>query len=1501
MNKETMNKIVTVTFSILFAAVAAFGDALSPEDLGCIDAREVINAGGRLEPGQWYLDWKTCKDFADANGMPVLFIWSNKTCVHCKYTDLTFVQDSFKDWAAKNNAGKVIYCFMAGGESKYPDQQNSAGYNWMWYGGGTQLNAFPFVVLWWKAKSVNQRYTGDNFCSGNATGVPFNATTHLNDKSLPDRVANVIAKMESAFKGWSPVTYAGGYFLETQAPYNRLEAEKSTTTVSIDVTREATAAMSQMLRISAPGKTAQTQTLSWAKDEKKKTVTIPSFKTAWFAEGKAVTLELLDEGKAMSTTTIACVTPANSTGNPDFKGCADFGQWTMDLDAAKTKVNGTGGDAWTLVCAQGSLWCPDCGRVEKNFLGAKDASGNNKFAAWAKSKNIALVTVDIPNFNAANVDCESPCLLKKDAYTTDPEGSGTKTAHSGLGYLTRKMVSDADAKAMLTRNWELASKMTSEGGFNRPEERDYKGRTYRCGAPIFVLLDKSGKVRAELVRLAEVSPTDTSNYDNYIKRFEEMIDIAKNNATEIENNYASPSGSITISASGVEKARLCNADMYDTFKVGGNAKQRVVVKGDSSAGFDADCEVTVEFQKLENGKAVTLGTAKSDTLKAGVTQEYTFTSGGTYYVQVRGWGPKTDATSRSAGYNSSAFVATSSTANHFQNYTLTLTTILKPQEDKGTYAYAAETGKVSMDLVQGTLYRITGMASCPSQLTDKGNDLYEAKATATAVITLPASAGTLEYQIWKPGSLGFTQTARTVARSVCDADGKALQIKVSRTDGKSGAASATVSVNPNGTTIADKNRYWLTKKSDGHEHSDAVEKVGLTWADGDTADKTVYLYIDDDQSWDGFGMVTLKVAVNGGEATIAEGQEAFRLSVLPEVIEAPGKVVLTRADPAIASKKIYAEVGTKVKIWLERTDGFDGQVAGILQSSVAGVKFAVANPRDLVRLADSDPKLIEKYGRRYGADAQLLYWASSEGGEKYVEVTGVPAGETAKITFTPIGELKGGKLTATIVSVATDAPRFETDVCELTGLYRYTAVSETIKILKTTGNKVQVKKLSGKIPSGLKVAYDENAKAMTLTGVPTKAGAFDAIYQVIETRNGKKIEGLTVLLDMLVRDLVTGEPGGKPVNPSIAKSRTFKSIPAYRTEGDKRTGLAGLLQMTVPPTGKASAKFTGPDGTTSFSAKSWSGVGLDGKMEVTLTDKKYGRTLIVEVEKDGSIGAELAGDEDVNGCVAVCDGKVWSKANPATDWKGYYTVALKNKGIISEDAKGVAPTGDGYLTLKMDTDSVCNSGTFKVAGKLPNGTAVSCSMVLSREDDTGVLPIFKTASKDTLAAAVVITPNAEEYGVRRCVTSEGLFDGYWLHDDKAGASYAVNFGLYGSYYDKNEDLGGCCAEFFGKTDLMFYVEKTDIADIKVGTDTIKVTDARESKLTCKLARATGIVTGNFTHPELGTSVSYAGIVVNGWGDECGCGPADVYLPFVSGSYQYTEDGLKCGGVIGINK
>ena len=80
---------------------------------------------------------------------------------------------------------------------------------------------------------------------------------------------------------------------------------------------------------------------------------------------------------------------------------------------------------------------------------------------------------------------------------------------------------------------------------NRPEN-EY---AYRIGVPTFVILRKDGSVAARLTYMAAKSPTNDVAFANILKRFDEMLWIADNNATEIENNYPSK-GSVPLDAKG---------------------------------------------------------------------------------------------------------------------------------------------------------------------------------------------------------------------------------------------------------------------------------------------------------------------------------------------------------------------------------------------------------------------------------------------------------------------------------------------------------------------------------------------------------------------------------------------------------------------------------------------------------------------------------------------------------------------------------------------------------------------------------------------------------------------------------------------------------------------------------------------------------------------------------------------------------------------------------------
>lgn len=1505
--------------------------------LHCENARAVINAGGKLELGKWYYDFEACKDYCDANDIPLYALWGNHGCVHCWYVEKCFVEQAFIDFQKNENAGRIIYCYMANEEPNYPDQKGSDAHGWMkcsYLPRSQWLSDWPFGAFYWKSHNINVHLQGDD----NRRDEKGNKPPDTN-AGTPQSTENIINKIRLYFKDWVPTPpYAGGYFTETNYPYASPQAESTTTYVDVKMVRESNAATNQVLKII--GKTTRTEKVTWAANAHEQTYRVTNF-TSLFAEGKEVTLQLMDKDEkgadvVMSELKIACVALANSTENPKWIGKSFAkGEWTMDLAKAKEKVkNGTDGYKYTLVCVQGSLWCPDCGKVGKDFLGAtKD--GRNRFSEWAKEKGVALVTVDIPNFSSESIDAASPCLLKKEAYLTNPEGAEKSAMHSGLGYLTRNMISDADAAKALATNHFLVSKMTYEGGFNRPEERDYKKRIYRCGAPVFVLMNKDGIVRSELVRLAEDSDK-AGDFDNIIRRFNEMLAICEDNATEIENNYASKANSIVFAANGgSEAARLCNADMYDTFRldgVKGNARQVVVVKGDgrTGKGFDDDAKLTVEFQQIdpETGVAVTLGTAVSGTLKAGITNEYTFTKSGDYYVQVRGWGP--ELAKRADGYNSSAFSLYSTKNLHFQNYTITGTTIAIPQEDKASIKPPAGTDKVWIRLTANDkagnpiVYRVKGMSAggCAGLVPVLGAPVgfYTATADGDYEVTLESVDGELEYQVWKPGSLRFVPTEMTIPESYCDSPvptglgGEPLELPIQRSGGSSGSVTVTVTVDRVATTL-DAAHFWLVD-------TNKLGAVVLTWADGDVEAKRVRIYVDDTlmrDVYDGNQIVVLRAVSDGGEAgdvRFDTGTDVFTLTVTEEDQQNPGKVFFSRTEPDFSRPGIlYVRESEGARIYATRTDGSDGLVAAILSSSVKGTEFVPDDPRDIEAIGKEFPEMLELAPML--KESKFIYWSNRETGENGFTVRKIPAGKTAKVKMMPVGTLKGiaASNTVTVVSVADDAPGFETTVVERT-LNRYISGIVAARVTDSEGGtfkgeKATFSKIAGTLPAGLKASVAVEAGGETyleIAGVPTaKSGTYTPVYQISEKRAGKTVKGMVVKFVLTVVDPTSANTPSAQRNNACCVSRTFRNIALY---DEKTQRLAGTVQLTIPPSGKMSAKFTGVRGTVSLSAACWNSFNDDSRaLQSTLVTRKGDWKLEVEAESDSPVRLTLNGP-DGEEYAGGCDGKVWSKkmsgtvGNPATDWQGYYTAALRLLSVASEStngvpAKGIAPIGDGYVAFKMTTASAINSGTFTVAGVLPDSTKFSGSFVLNLENGVGVLPVFKASSKNVISTPLAIKAKAwQDPDMRRCVNpaaaADGAVrDGFWIHTERACA-WETAFRGYGSYFDKDEDLGGCCAEYYQSKTLEFYVGTDYVGGtagspkIIVGEHTLTVdsNSANPNELKVSFSKTTGVVTGTFKLN--GSRVSYSGIVVNGWGDKCGCHDEDVYLPLVSGSCWWKE-------------
>ena len=1473
-----------VLIAIATAGVFSASAAITADSSGC-------------RPGYWTRDFTKAKAYAESTGTPMLMFWGAESCTYCdKMIRNGLDQQAFKDWVKEH---PIVLCFV-----HVKNTDSTAAKTFANCG---KTGDWPYMRCYWKKKTggtVSQCFTG-RYNKMPATG-----------KTTVEQLINTLNKY---FGSWSPEpAYAGGSVAITETTGNRLEAEEGTSEISFAMTRSSTAAKSaatNSVQVVGPdGQTAQTVQVIWTAGQTTQQVTVDVSGVNFQNDGDKARLIIKDgNGKAKSTNTVTYVT-GNSAYNPLWIGeraatgagltgaslmtpgkpALAFGEWTMDLDVAKEKVAKATGDAYTLVAIEGSLWCHDCANTERNFVDIKDGAGNNRLAAWAAANQVALVSIDIPNFTNNSVSCDSPTLLSRKAYKTAlaKEGSvtsGGKTytyydvskggapksltnsvSRSGLGYLTRKGVSDADAAAILERNWQLVSKNIDEGGFHRPDDTN----KFRTKVPIFVLLRKDGTVAARLTRFGSVSPMADLNWDNTIKRFDEMLAIAKEGSEHddggvLDNDHPSADLAGFAANGGSAEGEISHCDFQDIFKlegVGGNALQKVSVTG------AVDAVVSVSFVKLnDKGEKVVVGKAKTGVLSAGVSLEETFTSAGDYFVEVSGGDIATGD-----------FAVDSAKDDNFAKFTISGAVVLVPQEGRATGSAPEGQDKVVMRLEKDQLYCIDGVDAEASaailEPTDK-EKFYTALVDGDTEVTIAEKGGSVTYQKWIPCKVGFSAASKKVTESVGN-----VKVVLARTEGSSGAVTVRVSLDENNTTLY---------TGEGEPRFTFVPGE-FTWDDDKRGSTNIVITINDDTCFDGTGNVALKlelVSDENGDTVLATTN--FVLTVTEDDKQSAGKVAFTAADPFFSKKTtVYAKESEGATVYAERIEASDGYVTAQVKASNPDISLEID-----------------------GKATNRLVWANRKFLPQAVKVTGLAAGKSTTLTLegaTGGLAILSSSNKVTVVSVADDAPEFESAEASET-LYRYVAVSNSYPVVLAAGAKgaqLTFTKLSGTLPSGLKATAA--GQALLISGVVTaKAGLYPVVYQVTQQVGSKKTLGLTINVTLLVKDPTTKTSGGtyNAAVASQASSRTIKDIPVVNTGSGR---LAGLLKVTIPKTGKVSAKYTCSEGSVSFSAKGWSMFNSEDKaLTAQFATSAKGYALELTVANNGSITANVTDPKAGAGeLVAAHNGNVWSKDNNANKWNGYYTVALVSDHASIAEAGGyeekVAPRGNGYLALKLNTSSAINSGTVAWAGMLPNGTKVSGSAVLNTDEDCATnveLPVYKRSTKDILALVIDMCEVAVE---------ASDFKAYWKHTEKQAAlSYDMGLDIYGGKYNPSANLATVSKNGYGSTSLKlnidvdalggstFYGAPQAVAApvVTIGANAFSVASGNAAQASLSLAKTTGIVSGSFKLPckSGGTTKSvnatFKGVVLMGWGSSsCGCGdePEGAALPFVIGGYYFSD-------------
>ena len=1503
--------------------------------------------GSEIQLGVWNSDIDACIELAKETGIPMIGVWSREGCAHCKILEHAIMSDVFREWIkksglilgfstsldsatlsgadqatrAKHYPGVV---FDEGGgrqQAANPASGTPTGYTgdgryWKWCKGPENLSNYPEVRFFWYEdgkKKVDFAVLGDTV--DGQQGIA-NGTYNKAGQNCINYITN-----KTGFKPYldnpkSLSSYMGGTFEDGYTDGNRLEAEEGTAEISFEMVRsEAAAAVAtnNSVKVVGPDKqVAETVVVEWEEGEDQKTVTVDMSKVNFSKNGdKALLIAVDADGNEQATNTVTYVTGSGeSSGNPLWIGerkatTADgdipvlqFGEWTMDLDVAKAKVADADGDAFTLVSVQGALWCPDCANTERNFTDVEDGSGNNRFAAWAAANQVALVAIDVPSFATNNIDNISrPTLLSRKAISTtlararEYPASGAEASltnamvRSGLGYLTRKGVSDEVAADYLERNRQLVTTDFSEGGFHSVADSS----PFRTGVPIFVVLDKEGIVKARLTRFASVSPMSDLDWDSAIKRFDELLAIARDGSAHadggvLENDFPSADLEGFTANGGRVSGEISHCDFRDVYKLqnfGGNAVLQVDAVGES------DAEVSLAFVTLDAAGRKTTVTNAVGRLSDGVSLRNMFASAGEYYVEISG-----------ASYDAADFAVANPTALAFHTYTLSGAVVLVPGEVRSTASAPEGQTTVTMELVEGTRYRIEGLADDPGDSLEKsGEDFYVAKTSGSAQLSVATAGGEVVYQIWNPGSVGFVAASKKVKESVGD-----VEVAIARTEGTSGAVTVKVALDEDATTLYD---------SDGKARF-AFAETEITWAEGANFTTNLTISVYDDTRFDGNGDVALKLALvadENGDTTL--GLTNYVLTVTEDDKQSAGKAAFTGAEPFFSKKAtVYARESEGATVYAERIEASDGFVT-VKVNATNGAKTEIG-----------------------GVETNVVVWANHKSELQAVKVTGIAAGKSAKLTLVnPTDGLKvlSASNAVTVVAVADDAPAFDS-LEEGATLYRYAEFAASYPVVGAAeGAKLTFTKLSGTLPAGLKVAAD--GQAMSVSGIPSaKPGTYVAVYQVSQKVGTKTTPGLTIELEYEIVDPTDASAGGTAYNEAVTavNSRTIKDIAMIALNKDidaaDTNRLAGLLQVTIPKTGKLSAKLACSDGTVAFSAKGWSEFNeVSRSLVADLTSNKAGYSMTLVAENDGPVTVSVTTPTGVQ-LSGITKGKVWSKTNPASDWMGYYTIQLLSASV-SEPIEGVAPRGNGYLTLKMNTASAVNSGTVTWAGMLPNGTSVSGSVVLNADDECGAqVFVYKRSSTDEISSILEI-PDCES------VAGDLDTGAFWKHTEKSFA-YEVGFNAYGALYVATTNLAEACEIGYETTTPTLYFDieglcgalaggtpsAVDGVKVSVGEKTVTVEKGNAAGATISLNRSTGVTTGSFKIPYTDAkgaaktmTANFKGVVVIGWGPGCGCGDDDlgrpVSLPFVNGAFYISDKvdvdeksvSVKRGGAIFIDK
>lgn len=649
-------------------------------------------------------------------------------------------------------------------------------------------------------------------------------------------------------------------------------------------------------------------------------------------------------------------------------------------------------------------------------------------------------------------------------------------------------------------------------------------------------------------------------------------------------------------------------------------------------------------------------------------------------------------------------------------------------------------------------------------------------AVFVKVFTTNALSGTVAYGVGAtnappcPGTVGFKVTEAEVTEGTTNA----FSIVVTRR-GYTGAASCTVSLDEAKIPEGERARYvWNGDQT-------------VTWDDLESGDKTVEVGLVDDGIWHGQTALPFTLTVPDDAPVAAEaGKTAFTLNYRDDEVESVGELALadvTGGDlRAAGDGRLYARAGSLITVEVTRRGGSCSNVTGRIVASKADVDVSPDAGQQWFEKSPMTNKTFEVRLPSVTGTAKHLDCVLT------LEGTGIPVakGEN-RVTIRVLPE----------TSPKWDGEAVHGNVVDWTGV-QYMEFEHFVTLAGENAELISLKKIHGPVlPSGLEAKLDKANRWLVVSGIPTKETVTNGVTLVYQARakvEGVEVSTFPVTLHITIKALCAADvnenfpkDGGARVWTGLALLGAAETEDTQDAPHAQRR-LRGLLDLTVSPKGRTSAKWRTVEGkTVSFSAAGFAGIDeASGDVGLAATRVVAGvtNTLTATLFAAGKMEATIAsnGVKVAFGTVEA-DAAAWSKDHPATDYVGTYVAAFPvDTNWVETVAGGTSPLCSGAATLTFRLAAgAARTGRTTFAGVLPNGRTFSGSATLA---GNAALPVLAASATDAFAAELDIARGGE------VAAAEGT-EPFWTHRERNFASLScapalICFGARWTMPDKEQ-------------------------------------------------------------------------------------------------------------------